>query len=59
MAVPKKKHTNGRSRRKRSCKHLTSAAIADCPQCGQPKQRHHVCPTCGFYRTREIKQLLD
>jgi len=59
MAVPKKKQTTGRGRRRRSGTHLTPAAITDCPQCGQPKQRHRVCPTCGFYRSREVKKLLD
>lgn len=59
MAVPKKKITPGRSKRKRANKNLTAAAISDCPQCGQPKRMHHVCPTCGFYRSREVKQLLD
>lgn len=59
MAVPKKKHTRGRRRSKLAHKNLVPAAVQDCPQCGSPKRPHRVCPTCGFYRQREVLKLLD
>lgn len=59
MAVPKKKHTRGRRRSKLAHKHLVPANVQDCPQCGSPKRAHRVCPTCGFYRQREVLKLLD
>jgi large subunit ribosomal protein L32 len=33
--------------------------LEECPHCHQPKQAHHACPTCGWYKGREavhIKQ---
>ncbi len=25
-----------------------------CPQCGEIKLPHRVCPNCGFYKNREV-----
>ncbi|MDU1880757.1 MAG: 50S ribosomal protein L32 [Eggerthella sp.] len=25
-----------------------------CPQCGEVKLPHRVCPNCGFYKNREV-----
>lgn len=54
MAQPKRKHTPGRKRRKSAHKHWAPPALANCPQCGNPKPAHTVCPACGFYRKREV-----
>jgi large subunit ribosomal protein L32 len=29
-------------------------AIQECPNCGALMQRHHVCPSCNFYRGRAV-----
>jgi large subunit ribosomal protein L32 len=28
-----------------------------CGKCGDPKQPHHVCPTCGSYRGKQVLQV--
>ncbi len=54
MAVPKKKSSKARSRKRRSHWHLEMPAMAGCPHCGATKRPHFVCPECGFYRDRLI-----
>lgn len=33
---------------------LKASNPADCPNCGEQKRPHHVCPSCGHYDSREI-----
>jgi len=53
-ALPKKKTSISRKRRRRS--HLSAAipALVVCPQCRSPRPSHHACPICGTYRGREV-----
>jgi large subunit ribosomal protein L32 len=59
MAQPKKKTPQGRRNMRRSHDHLAKPPVTKCPQCGNPKRSHTVCPTCGFYRKREVYEILD
>jgi large subunit ribosomal protein L32 len=59
MAVPKRRTSSGRRDRRRAHDRLTPTAICRCPQCGNAKQAHTVCKTCGFYRKREVIEILD
>ena len=54
MAVPKKKTSKSRRNMRRAHHALTHAAIHECPNCGEMKQPHHVCGSCGHYDGREI-----
>jgi large subunit ribosomal protein L32 len=33
---------------------LVAANPAECPNCGELKRPHHVCPSCGHYAAREV-----
>jgi large subunit ribosomal protein L32 len=33
---------------------LKAAAYDECPNCGELKRPHHVCPACGHYKGRGI-----
>ncbi len=59
MAVPKKKHSHGRRTRKDANKRLYPASVRECSQCGTVVRPHRVCTTCGFYRGKEVVELLD
>lgn len=59
MAVPKRRTSPARRNKRRAHDRLKLTAVADCPQCGNPKQAFTVCGTCGFYKKREVKELLD
>ncbi len=54
MAVPKQKNSKGRTRRRRANKKLTAKKFVKCSHCGNLKLAHLVCPICGFYKEREV-----
>lgn len=53
-AIPKRKISKGRRDRRRSHDALSRLQLTRCPQCGEPRLPHHVCPSCGTYRGREV-----
>ena len=53
MAEPKKKTSKSRGGMRRSHDAL-SAHLSACPQCGDPKESHRVCPSCGHYRGKQV-----
>lgn len=55
-AVPKRKISKARQGERRSHLHLTAVGLIDCPQCHKPRLPHRVCPSCGFYKGREVVQ---
>ncbi|NND84875.1 MAG: 50S ribosomal protein L32 [Acidimicrobiia bacterium] len=54
MAVPKKKMSRSRTRRRKAVWKLERPRAASCPQCGAAKRPHRACPECGVYRGREF-----
>ena len=62
MAVPKKKVSRGRKRRRQSHNAISPVTTGNCARCNAPKLPHRVCLACGFYEDREIlrdSSLLD
>ena len=33
---------------------LTLPKLTPCPQCAAPRLNHRVCPSCGFYKGRQV-----
>ncbi|HJN76401.1 MAG TPA: 50S ribosomal protein L32 [Myxococcota bacterium] len=55
MAVPKKRTSKSRKNMRRSHDALKYVAASEsCDNCGELKLRHHVCPTCGQYRGKQV-----
>lgn len=54
MAVPKKKMSRSRTRRRKAHWKVSRPRTSVCPQCHSPKLSHRACPNCGTYRGREI-----
>ncbi|HAE85347.1 MAG TPA: 50S ribosomal protein L32 [Anaerolineaceae bacterium] len=52
--LPKRKSTSGRRDRRRAHDALKARNSVDCPNCGEPRLPHHVCPNCGYYQGREV-----
>ena len=54
MAVPKKKTTRGKTNKRRVHIFLKPVDLMICPQCNRLKKSHIVCLSCGFYKGKEV-----
>ena len=54
MAVPKKKMSRSRTRRRKAQWRLQAPRTGRCPQCNAAKLPHRACPECGTYKGREM-----
>jgi len=54
MAVPKKKMSRSRTRRRKATWKVETPHTVACPQCNAQKLPHRACPSCGTYRGREV-----
>ena len=52
--LPKKKHSSGRTHRRRAHHALKNRNLVQCSNCGESRRPHHVCENCGHYQGREI-----
>ena len=52
MALPKRKHSKSRSRKRRTHYKMSRPGMSICPNCGEHTPPHRVCPSCGFYKGR-------
>jgi large subunit ribosomal protein L32 len=57
MAVPKKKQSKTRSRKRAANWKATAPTYSECPQCHQSKLPHHVCSNCGTYAGRQVVEV--
>ncbi len=51
---PKRKHSSGRRDRRRAHDALEDTNLVQCSNCGEKRLPHHVCPSCGHYKGREV-----
>lgn len=51
MAVPKRRQSKQRQRKRRTHVKAANPVFQNCPQCGDPHVPHRVCATCGYYRS--------
>ena len=57
MAVPKRRTSKSKQRKRRTHKKVTPPQISLCPQCQELKLSHRVCLDCGYYDGEEIIQM--
>ena len=54
MAVPKHRGTKSKQNQRRMHLFLQAPVLGFCPKCKKPIKSHTVCSNCGFYKGREI-----
>ncbi len=58
MAVPKHRNTKSRQGRRRQHLFIKEKAFSLCPKCKSAVLPHTVCKHCGFYKGREIVDVM-
>ena len=54
MPGPKSRVTRSRRGMRRSHHFASSKTVIQCSNCGSLVKPHHVCPSCGYYKSRQI-----
>ncbi|MGP3777734.1 50S ribosomal protein L32 [Halanaerobium saccharolyticum] len=54
MAVPKKRTSKTRKRKRRTHKKLSAPSLVECSNCHEKILPHHVCPECGHYDGKKV-----
>lgn len=57
MAVPKKAKSKAKRDSRRAHHFLSAKNLVNCPNCGEAKELHRICPSCGFYKGKEVLPL--
>ncbi|MDD4953681.1 MAG: 50S ribosomal protein L32 [Candidatus Omnitrophica bacterium] len=57
MALPKRKHSKTRGRKRRTHWKIAKKSLAACPQCKQPKLPNRVCGICGYYKGKQVIEI--
>lgn len=58
MAVPRHKHTRAKVGKTRMHKYIAHLRLNLCPKCKKPVLSHTVCLNCGFYKGKEVINVL-
>jgi large subunit ribosomal protein L32 len=45
-----------RNRRRAANFKITPANVTLCPKCKEPVMSHRICPSCGFYKDRQVSE---
>ncbi|MEA1929057.1 MAG: 50S ribosomal protein L32 [Candidatus Auribacterota bacterium] len=56
MAVPKRKTSKSRKKKRRGGHKFSLPQTTLCPQCHQPFQPHRICPHCGYYNGKPVME---
>jgi large subunit ribosomal protein L32 len=57
MALPKRRHSKTRGRKRRTHWKTATPNLAACPQCKHPKAAHRVCLVCGYYGGKQVIEI--
>ncbi|MDQ4100379.1 MAG: 50S ribosomal protein L32 [Chloroflexota bacterium] len=57
MALPKQRVSRHRQGNRRRHHFLKPPQLVECRNCHQMRRSHHVCPSCGYYRGRQVIEI--
>ncbi len=52
------RHNRGQTGSRRSHHALASASFTLCEKCGNPREKHVMCPKCGTYKGKVVVDIL-
>ncbi len=56
-ALPKQRISRHRQGNRRAHIKIKVPSLVPCRNCGEIKVAHHVCPSCGVYRGRQVYEI--
>lgn len=59
MPNPKRRHSRARKNKRRSHDAISAPSFSECPNCHEMRLPHRACPSCGYYRDREVIETAD
>ncbi|MFH1687364.1 MAG: 50S ribosomal protein L32 [bacterium] len=54
MALPKRRHSRTRGRKRRTNWTISLPNPVECSHCHSARLPHHICPSCGYYDGRQV-----
>lgn len=54
MGVPKRKTSKMRLRTRKAANRWHAPQLVKCGQCGSALRAHTACPSCGYYKGRQV-----
>jgi large subunit ribosomal protein L32 len=56
---PKRRTSKSKKNMRRSHHALSPPTLSECPQCHEVKMPHLVCPSCGYYKGKEVIEIKE
>lgn len=54
MALPKRRISKTRKRKRRTHWKIDPPGLVECPKCSELIMPHRACPHCGYYKGRKV-----
>ncbi len=54
MAAPKRRTSKQKQKQRRGANRWSAPLLKTCPQCDAAVPSHIACPSCGYYRDRQV-----
>lgn len=54
MANPKRRQSKSRQKMRRGATRWKAPILKTCPECGTTIPGHVACPSCGYYKGRQV-----